>query len=165
MQINELVPGTAYLFRVQALSNDGGPGGSSIEEQFETSSEGLTSEPQRQNSQPSLQFHTLTSVISFLFRTSQHRSRLWGGSGRSGHVVRGGDDTFPTQTVSNDPPRCRLCLTVLSISGNPPSFLSGSSSFPLLGLRMSFSFIPPSPRSHCQQSLSFYLGLCPRTIP
>lgn len=40
VQINDLAPGTAYLFRVQALSSDGSPGGSSIEEQFETSSEG-----------------------------------------------------------------------------------------------------------------------------
>uniref|UniRef100_A0A8C9X0C9 receptor protein-tyrosine kinase n=1 Tax=Sander lucioperca TaxID=283035 RepID=A0A8C9X0C9_SANLU len=39
VQINDLAPGTAYLFRVQALSSDGSPGGSSIEEQFETSSE------------------------------------------------------------------------------------------------------------------------------
>ncbi|XP_034732432.1 ephrin type-A receptor 2 isoform X2 [Etheostoma cragini] len=40
VQISDLSPGTAYLFRVQALSSDGSPGGSSIEEQFETSSEG-----------------------------------------------------------------------------------------------------------------------------
>ncbi|XP_036960736.1 ephrin type-A receptor 2 isoform X1 [Acanthopagrus latus] len=37
VQIKDLVPGTAYLFRVQALSSDGSPGGSSMEEQFETS--------------------------------------------------------------------------------------------------------------------------------
>ncbi|TKS77221.1 Ephrin type-A receptor 2 [Collichthys lucidus] len=35
-QINDLAPGTAYLFRVQAFSSDGSPGGSSMEEQFET---------------------------------------------------------------------------------------------------------------------------------
>ncbi|XP_060931283.1 ephrin type-A receptor 2 isoform X2 [Limanda limanda] len=40
VQISELAPGTAYLFRVQALSSDGSGGASSIEEQFETSSEG-----------------------------------------------------------------------------------------------------------------------------
>ncbi|XP_037628893.1 ephrin type-A receptor 2 isoform X1 [Sebastes umbrosus] len=40
VQINDLTPGTAYLFRVQALSSDGSPGGSSMEEQFETSPEG-----------------------------------------------------------------------------------------------------------------------------
>uniref|UniRef100_A0A4W6BS88 receptor protein-tyrosine kinase n=1 Tax=Lates calcarifer TaxID=8187 RepID=A0A4W6BS88_LATCA len=40
VQISDLDPGTAYLFRVQALSSDGSPGGSSVEEQFETSSEG-----------------------------------------------------------------------------------------------------------------------------
>ncbi|XP_028264865.1 ephrin type-A receptor 2 isoform X2 [Parambassis ranga] len=40
VQINDLASGTAYLFRVQALSNDGSPGGSSLEEQFETQSEG-----------------------------------------------------------------------------------------------------------------------------
>uniref|UniRef100_A0A7N8XHI0 receptor protein-tyrosine kinase n=1 Tax=Mastacembelus armatus TaxID=205130 RepID=A0A7N8XHI0_9TELE len=39
VQISDLVPGTAYLFRVQALGSDGSPGGSSMEEQFETSSE------------------------------------------------------------------------------------------------------------------------------
>lgn len=40
VQIIDLAPGTAYLFRVQALSSDGSPGGSSMEEQFETSIEG-----------------------------------------------------------------------------------------------------------------------------
>ncbi|XP_053704767.1 ephrin type-A receptor 2 isoform X2 [Synchiropus splendidus] len=40
VQIFELSPGTSYLFRVQALTSDGSPGGSSIEEQFETSSDG-----------------------------------------------------------------------------------------------------------------------------
>ncbi|XP_034393029.1 ephrin type-A receptor 2 isoform X2 [Cyclopterus lumpus] len=40
VQISDLAPGTAYLFRVQALGSDGSPGGSSIEEQFETSPEG-----------------------------------------------------------------------------------------------------------------------------
>ncbi|XP_068188774.1 ephrin type-A receptor 2 isoform X2 [Antennarius striatus] len=39
VQISDLIPGTAYLFRVQAISSDGSPGGSSIEEQFETSIE------------------------------------------------------------------------------------------------------------------------------
>ncbi|XP_033942848.1 ephrin type-A receptor 2 isoform X1 [Pseudochaenichthys georgianus] len=40
VQIMDLAPGTAYLFRVQVLSSDGSPGGSSMEEQFETSPEG-----------------------------------------------------------------------------------------------------------------------------
>ncbi|CAN9515708.1 unnamed protein product [Ophioblennius macclurei] len=40
VQVSELAPGTAYLFRVQALGSDGGPGGSSVEEQYETLSEG-----------------------------------------------------------------------------------------------------------------------------
>ncbi|XP_035501170.1 ephrin type-A receptor 2 isoform X3 [Scophthalmus maximus] len=44
VQISDLAPGTAYLFRVQALASDGSPGGSSIEEQFETSSEGHLSQ-------------------------------------------------------------------------------------------------------------------------
>lgn len=39
-QIIELAPGTAYLFRVEALSSDNSPGGSSMEEQFETLIEG-----------------------------------------------------------------------------------------------------------------------------
>lgn len=37
VQIPDLTPGTVYLFRVQALGSDGSPGGSSMEEQFETS--------------------------------------------------------------------------------------------------------------------------------
>lgn len=39
-QIIELAPGTAYLFRVEALRSDNSPGGSSMEEQFETLIEG-----------------------------------------------------------------------------------------------------------------------------
>lgn len=44
VQIHELAPGTAYLFRVQALSSDDSPGGSSMEEQFETLIEGICGE-------------------------------------------------------------------------------------------------------------------------
>uniref|UniRef100_A0A3B3ZSS2 receptor protein-tyrosine kinase n=1 Tax=Periophthalmus magnuspinnatus TaxID=409849 RepID=A0A3B3ZSS2_9GOBI len=40
VQISDLAPGTAYLFRVQAVGSDGSHG-SSMEEQFETSSEGI----------------------------------------------------------------------------------------------------------------------------
>lgn len=40
VQVNELNPGTAYLFRVQAFTGEGGAGGSSMEEQFETLPEG-----------------------------------------------------------------------------------------------------------------------------
>lgn len=40
MQIPDLSPGTVYLFRVQAQGSDGSPGGSVVEEVFETSSEG-----------------------------------------------------------------------------------------------------------------------------
>uniref|UniRef100_A0A665X610 receptor protein-tyrosine kinase n=1 Tax=Echeneis naucrates TaxID=173247 RepID=A0A665X610_ECHNA len=40
-QINDLLPGTVYLFRVQALGNDGSTGGASMEEHYETSSEGM----------------------------------------------------------------------------------------------------------------------------
>ncbi|XP_024915198.1 ephrin type-A receptor 2 isoform X5 [Cynoglossus semilaevis] len=40
VQINDLTPGTVYLFRVQALGTDGSAGGSILEEHFETSSEG-----------------------------------------------------------------------------------------------------------------------------
>ncbi|XP_056896986.1 ephrin type-A receptor 2 isoform X1 [Takifugu flavidus] len=36
VQIHELAPGTAYLFRVRALGSDDSSGGSSMEEQFET---------------------------------------------------------------------------------------------------------------------------------
>ncbi|KAM9752541.1 ephrin type-A receptor 2 isoform 2-T2 [Menidia menidia] len=40
VKVSDLDPDTAYLFRVQALSSDGSPGGSSMEEQFETLSDG-----------------------------------------------------------------------------------------------------------------------------
>lgn len=49
VQISDLVPGTAYLFRVQALSSDSSPGGSSMEEQFETLNEGTEQKPQGKN--------------------------------------------------------------------------------------------------------------------
>lgn len=39
VQVSDLAPGTTYLFRIQAVGVDGSPG-SSMEEQFETSSEG-----------------------------------------------------------------------------------------------------------------------------
>lgn len=42
VEIHELAPGTAYLFKVQALSSDDSPGGSSMEEQFETLIEGMS---------------------------------------------------------------------------------------------------------------------------
>ncbi|XP_040049237.2 ephrin type-A receptor 2 isoform X2 [Gasterosteus aculeatus] len=40
VHVVDLTPGTAYMCKVQALGSDGSPGGSSIEEQFETSPEG-----------------------------------------------------------------------------------------------------------------------------
>lgn len=40
VQIPDLSPGTVYLFRVQAQGSDGSPGGSMVEEVFETSREG-----------------------------------------------------------------------------------------------------------------------------
>lgn len=40
VQIPDLSPGTVYLFRVQAQGSDGSPGGSVMEEVFETSREG-----------------------------------------------------------------------------------------------------------------------------
>ncbi|XP_034027847.1 ephrin type-A receptor 2 [Thalassophryne amazonica] len=45
VQISDLTPATAYLFKVQALSNDGNTGGLSLEEQFETSSEAQNNIP------------------------------------------------------------------------------------------------------------------------
>uniref|UniRef100_A0A8C8F9S8 receptor protein-tyrosine kinase n=1 Tax=Oncorhynchus tshawytscha TaxID=74940 RepID=A0A8C8F9S8_ONCTS len=45
VQISDLSPGTAYLFRVQALSPEGSPGGSSIEDEFETLTEGKEDVP------------------------------------------------------------------------------------------------------------------------
>ncbi|KAM9342711.1 ephrin type-A receptor 2 [Pholidichthys leucotaenia] len=40
VQISDLSPGTAYLFKVQVVGTDNSPGGSSVEEQFETLSDG-----------------------------------------------------------------------------------------------------------------------------
>lgn len=40
VQIDNLSPGTAYRVKVQALGSDGSQGVSSLEEQFETLSEG-----------------------------------------------------------------------------------------------------------------------------
>uniref|UniRef100_A0A671UMB2 receptor protein-tyrosine kinase n=1 Tax=Sparus aurata TaxID=8175 RepID=A0A671UMB2_SPAAU len=83
VQIKDLVPGTAYLFRVQALSSDGSPGGSSMEEQFETSgTEG------NQHGQRSTCFFLKneTSLIHgfciFLFRK------------RNSHTRQGPEDTY-----------------------------------------------------------------------
>lgn len=60
VQISDLAPGTAYLFRVQALSSDGGPGGSSMEEQFETLSEGM------EGNQLRMSFSRFVKVLSCL---------------------------------------------------------------------------------------------------
>ncbi|XP_019747044.1 ephrin type-A receptor 2 [Hippocampus comes] len=62
VQISDLAPGTAYLFRVQALRSDGSPGDSSVEEQFETSS----AEPLTQ-SNPALIFGVPVAGAAVLF--------------------------------------------------------------------------------------------------
>ncbi|XP_077424006.1 ephrin type-A receptor 2 isoform X2 [Vanacampus margaritifer] len=62
VQISDLAPGTAYLFRVQALGSDGSPGGSSVEEQFETSS----AEPLTQTN-PALIFGVPVAGAAVLF--------------------------------------------------------------------------------------------------
>lgn len=49
MQISDLSPGTAYLVKVQALGDDGNQGVSSLEEQFETLSEGSGRNRSRKN--------------------------------------------------------------------------------------------------------------------
>uniref|UniRef100_A0A8C4EHJ8 receptor protein-tyrosine kinase n=1 Tax=Dicentrarchus labrax TaxID=13489 RepID=A0A8C4EHJ8_DICLA len=75
VQISKLAPGTAYLFRVQALSSDGTPGGSSMEEQFETSLEG-TEEDHRGKS-----FTCFTGFI-IIYRK------------RNSHTRQGPEDTY-----------------------------------------------------------------------
>uniref|UniRef100_A0A672GVB7 receptor protein-tyrosine kinase n=1 Tax=Salarias fasciatus TaxID=181472 RepID=A0A672GVB7_SALFA len=70
VQISELAPGTAYLFRVQALSSDGSPGGSSIEEQYETLHESTST-------QAHSRFQSGILICSFvsLFRKRNSHSR------------------------------------------------------------------------------------------
>lgn len=65
VQISDLTPGTAYLFRVQALSSDGSPGGSSMEEQFETSPEGTEENHHGENVSQTL-FKNEISLMCFL---------------------------------------------------------------------------------------------------
>uniref|UniRef100_A0A671UL86 receptor protein-tyrosine kinase n=1 Tax=Sparus aurata TaxID=8175 RepID=A0A671UL86_SPAAU len=80
VQIKDLVPGTAYLFRVQALSSDGSPGGSSMEEQFETSGTEGNQHGQRSTCFFLKNETSLIRVCVFLSRTphaKQHGSDLW----------------------------------------------------------------------------------------
>uniref|UniRef100_A0A671UK55 receptor protein-tyrosine kinase n=1 Tax=Sparus aurata TaxID=8175 RepID=A0A671UK55_SPAAU len=86
VQIKDLVPGTAYLFRVQALSSDGSPGGSSMEEQFETSGTEGNQHGQRSTCFFLKNETSLIRVCVFLSRTphaKQHGSDLWRSSRRS----------------------------------------------------------------------------------
>uniref|UniRef100_A0A6Q2YUX1 receptor protein-tyrosine kinase n=1 Tax=Esox lucius TaxID=8010 RepID=A0A6Q2YUX1_ESOLU len=65
--ISELSPGTAYLFRVQALSPEGGPGGSSMEDEFETLPEGKEDRPFQVNSNAAVIFGVLVGGGAMLF--------------------------------------------------------------------------------------------------
>uniref|UniRef100_A0A671ULQ6 receptor protein-tyrosine kinase n=1 Tax=Sparus aurata TaxID=8175 RepID=A0A671ULQ6_SPAAU len=81
VQIKDLVPGTAYLFRVQALSSDGSPGGSSMEEQFETS--GTEGNQHGQRSTQMIQRQkSIYGFCIFLFRK------------RNSHTRQGPEDTY-----------------------------------------------------------------------
>ncbi|XP_029363369.1 ephrin type-A receptor 2 isoform X2 [Echeneis naucrates] len=86
-QINDLLPGTVYLFRVQALGNDGSTGGASMEEHYETSSEGHLTQ---NNTAVVLGAAVggaalLFAVIVFLFL---HRRK------RNSHTRQGPEDTY-----------------------------------------------------------------------
>uniref|UniRef100_A0A3B4ZP64 receptor protein-tyrosine kinase n=1 Tax=Stegastes partitus TaxID=144197 RepID=A0A3B4ZP64_9TELE len=76
VQISDLASGTAYLFRVQALSSDGSPGGSSMEEQFETLSE---------DTQVRLFFDANLQMFFFLMFSFRKRSS---------HTRQGPEDTY-----------------------------------------------------------------------
>uniref|UniRef100_A0A665X765 receptor protein-tyrosine kinase n=1 Tax=Echeneis naucrates TaxID=173247 RepID=A0A665X765_ECHNA len=88
-QINDLLPGTVYLFRVQALGNDGSTGGASMEEHYETSSEGMEDRHLTQNNTAVVLGAAvggaalLFAVIVFLFL---HR--------RNSHTRQGPEDTY-----------------------------------------------------------------------
>ncbi|XP_077369731.1 ephrin type-A receptor 2 [Festucalex cinctus] len=87
VQISDLAPGTAYLFRVQALGSDGSPGGSSVEEQFETSS----AEPLTQTN-PALIFGVPVAgaaVLFVLFVVVFLRRRK-----RNSHTRQGPEDAY-----------------------------------------------------------------------
>uniref|UniRef100_A0A4W6BS94 receptor protein-tyrosine kinase n=1 Tax=Lates calcarifer TaxID=8187 RepID=A0A4W6BS94_LATCA len=79
VQISDLDPGTAYLFRVQALSSDGSPGGSSVEEQFETSSEGTEQNHCREKKKS-----TCCLKVEFFFLCRR----------RNTHTRQGPEDTY-----------------------------------------------------------------------
>ncbi|XP_054633894.1 ephrin type-A receptor 2 [Dunckerocampus dactyliophorus] len=87
VEINDLAPGTAYLFRVQALSSDGTPGGSSVEEEFETSS----AEPLTQTN-PALVFGVpvLGAAVLFILVLVLFLRRRK----RNSHTRQGPEDTY-----------------------------------------------------------------------
>lgn len=69
VHIHELAPGTAYLFRVQALSSDDSPGGSSMEEQFETLIEGICGGKRKRAASEMLLNGLILMLFLLLFRT------------------------------------------------------------------------------------------------
>lgn len=169
VQIKDLVPGTAYLFRVQALSSDGSPGGSSMEEQFETSGTDEDQHGERSTCFCLKNEASLIRVCVFLSRTphaKQHGSDLWRSRRRSGHVVHCDRGAVPAQTVSIRPPLCcSPCLSVLLISRSFTGFLSHSFAFsfvgPPNGLCIQSLLTSLFLSSFSQLSLSLYLDLCP----
>lgn len=168
VQIKDLVPGTAYLFRVQALSSDGSPGGSSMEEQFETSGTEENQHGQRSTCFFLKNETSLIRVCVFLSRTphaKQHGSDLWRSSRRSGHVVHCDRGAVPAQTVSIRPPLL-LSLSVCPVNQSvlhwlPLSFFRLSFVGPPNGLYIQFLLTSLFLSSFSQLSLSLYLDLCP----
>lgn len=176
MHINDLTPGTAYLFRVQALGSDGSPGGSSMEEQFETSSEGTEVNHHEGSFMSFVQEWDFSDVhLSFLYfsRTpysKQHGSHLRRSSWRRGHVVHSGRGPVPTQTVSNHPPLL-LSQSFCPVNQSectllhwlPLSFFCLSFVGPPNGLCIHSLLTSLFLSSFSQLSLSLYLDLCPST--
>lgn len=124
VQINNLVPGTVYLFKVEALDSNGNAGGSSMEEQFETSPEGSGQKHVRKRSPAqfrvriSLKYCPLPSFrIPFSQQDCGHPRR--GGRRSDGAVLRA-RGPVPAQAVSNcSPADLSQCDALRCL---PPSF-------------------------------------------
>lgn len=177
VQIPDLSPGTFYLFRVQALGSDGTPGGSGVEEVFETS-RGGTEEmrrtrkqknetchfpPRRRNSVMCCFFSALFSRTSYSEPHRRH-PHLRGCGG--GPALHGGSGAVPAPTVSI---LWSVCLATAH-HHHHHQFPLSSPTFPSCGgLRMASAFTPSSPLSPSPHpppptprlSLSLSVDLCP----
>lgn len=152
VQINDLSPDTAYLFKVQAFGGDGNAGGSSMEEQFETLPEG-----KQENHWKSVScFVWRTEVdwwvtLSFLGHLTQNNTAVIFGA-----AVGGAAMLFIVIAV--------LFLRRRSVNVALPVFLYALLvRLPLSFICPSFPFTPSSPlrlSSFSQLSPSLYLDLC-----